>query len=226
MIRKSILAAFVVVVCAGSVWAQHPAIELNFYADYLWTTRVSATVPDGSGGFTAGNFDIKNNPAYGIALDVEVRPGTQVELLYERQESEMEFIPNTFGSPTQTLGDVTTSYYHIGALQGFRRGNVMPFTGGTIGATSLDPSQAGDTKWEEGYREKYIKLFDQFQKDTALLSASAKLFYNLVQSRTIQRGTFMDWSFRENYFLVAKDMPELLVAGKFKLNLIQPFFSQ
>ncbi len=147
MIRKSILAAFVVVVCAGSVWAQHPAIELNFYADYLWTSRVSATVPDGSGGFTAGNFDIKNNPAYGIALDVEVRPGTQVELLYERQESEMEFIPNTFGSPTQTLGDVTTSYYHIGALQGFRRGKVMPYTGGTIGATSLDPSQAGETKW-------------------------------------------------------------------------------
>ncbi len=147
MIRTSILAALVVVVCAGSVRAQHPAIELNFYADYLWTTRVPATVPDGSGGWNAGDFDIKNNPAYGIALDIEVRPGTQVELFYERQESEMEFIPNTFGSPTETLGDVTTSYYHIGALQGFRRGKVMPFTGGTIGATSLDPSQAGDTKW-------------------------------------------------------------------------------
>jgi len=147
MIRKSLLIALVVVVCAGSVWAQRPAIELNFYADYLWTTRVAATVPDGSGGFIPGDLDIKNNPAYGIALDFEVRPGTQIELFYERQESEMEFLPNTVGSSTEPLGDITTSYYHIGALQGFRRGNVMPFTGGTIGATSLDPSEAGETKW-------------------------------------------------------------------------------
>jgi hypothetical protein len=148
MIRKAILAASVLVVFAGSAWAQRPAIELNFYADYLWTSRVSATVPDQNGNYVNGDFDIKNNPAYGIALDVEVRPGTQVELFYERQESEMEFIPVTFGSPTQTLGDITTSYYHIGAIQGFKRGKVMPFTGGTLGATSLDPSQANvATKW-------------------------------------------------------------------------------
>lgn len=148
MIRKSLLIALVALVCAGAAWAQRPGIELNFIADYLWTTRVSATVPDGSGGFMTGDFDIKNNPAYGLTLDVEVRPGTQLELLYERQDSDMQFIPVAFGSPTQTLGPVVTSYYHIGALQGFRRGKVMPFTGGTLGATSMDPGQANvDTRW-------------------------------------------------------------------------------
>jgi hypothetical protein len=206
MIRKSILAALVAVVCAGSAWAQHPAIELNFYADYLWTSSVSATVPDPDGNFIPGELDIKNNPAFGFALDVEVRPGgTQIELLYERQASEMEFLPNTVGSSTEPLGDITTSYYHIGAIQGFRRGNVMPFTGGTIGATSLDPSQENvDTDWmfsfafhagAKVYLSERIGLRFHGRLFASFLDASAGLYYGSNGAgMTITGGTLWQWA--------------------------------
>jgi len=136
------------VVCAGAAWADRPAIELSFYADYVWTSQVSAAIPDGSGGSTPGNLDIKDNPAFGLALDIEVRPGTQVELFYQRQDSETEFRPSTVGAPTETGFEVATSYYHIGALQGYRRGKWMPFTGLTLGATSFDPQGTEQsTEW-------------------------------------------------------------------------------
>lgn len=148
MIRKSMLLGVAVVVMAGSVRAQRPAIELNFYADYVWTSSISASVPLQGGGFKTGDFDIKNNPAYGFAVDIEVRPGTQLELLYQRQDSETTF-KDAITRQTETLWDIATSYYHIGALQGFKRGKVMPFTGGTLGATSFDPQGTGqDTEWK------------------------------------------------------------------------------
>jgi hypothetical protein len=149
MIRKWLFAALLVVACAGTAGAQRPAIELSFYADYVWTSSLSASIPDGSGGFRPGNLDIKDNPAFGIALDIEVRPGTQVELFYQRQDSETEFRPSTIGAPTETGFDLATSYYHIGALQGYRRGQWMPFTGLTLGATSFDPQGASEgTEWK------------------------------------------------------------------------------
>jgi hypothetical protein len=149
MIRKSVLALLLVAASAAPVWAQRPAIELSLYSDYVWTTSVSASVPDGTGGFVSGDFDIKSNPTFGLAVDVEVRPGTQLELLYQRQDSDLTFKSNAIGGPTQTLWKNATSYYHIGAIQGFKRGNVMPFTGGTLGATSFDPQGGGrDTEWK------------------------------------------------------------------------------
>jgi len=148
VIRKSLLLAVAVIVSAGSVWAQRPAIELNFYADYAWTSSISASVQTSSDGLTNGDFDIKSNPAFGIAADIEVRPGTQLELLYHRQDSEVSF-RDAITRQTETLWDMATSYYHIGALQGFKRGKVMPFTGGTLGATSFDPQGGGqDTEWK------------------------------------------------------------------------------
>jgi hypothetical protein len=147
MIRSSLLLAVAVVVMAGSAWAQRPPIELNFYADYVWTSSISASVQDESG-IRNGDFDIKDNPAFGIAVDFEVRPGTQIELLYQRQDSEMTF-RDAATKQTETVTDMASSYYHIGALQGFRRGKTLPFTGLTLGASSFDPQGSGrETEWK------------------------------------------------------------------------------
>jgi opacity protein-like surface antigen len=148
MIRKSLLLAVAVVMVTGSAWAQRPAIELNFYSDYVWTTSISASVPTSGGGFRNGDFDIKSNPTFGFAVDVEVRPGTQIEFFYQRQDSEVEF-KDAVTRQKETLWEIATSYYQIGALQGFRRGKWLPFTGGALGATSFDPQGTGqDTEWK------------------------------------------------------------------------------
>jgi hypothetical protein len=149
MIRKSLLASLLIIIASGAASAQRPGIDLSFYGNYTWTTSISATVPDENNVLRSGDLDIKNNPSYGFALDIEVRPGTQVELFYQRQDSKTTFKQTAAGATTEELWDIATSYYHIGALQGFRRGKVMPFTGGTLGATSFDPQGTGmETEWK------------------------------------------------------------------------------
>ena len=61
-------------------------------------------------------------------------------------------------------------------------------------------NQVGDTQWERDYEKRYSDLFKRFKEQTGLRSATDNLFIHLKHSRMIQRGTFMDWSFRE-YFL-------------------------
>jgi hypothetical protein len=181
MIRKSIMAAVLFVALAGTVWAQRPQIDLNFYADYVWTSSLSATVPDAQGNLVSGDFDIKSNPAFGLAIDVEVRPGTQVELLYQRQDSETEFKSSGFSGTSQSGQDIATSYYHVGALQGFRRGKWLPFTGLTLGATSFDPQGGGmSTEWKFSFGfQAGAKVY---LNDRIGLRFHGRLFSSLLES--------------------------------------------
>jgi hypothetical protein len=144
MTRTTILAVLVVSMAATASMAERPVIEVTPEANYVWTSSLDATLD--SQPPEAGKFDIKNNGAYGFTVDVEVRPGTQVEFLYLYQKSELTFDGGRNGK--RTLYDLATSYYHVGAMQGFRRGKVLPFTGLTLGATSFDPSAAGETNWK------------------------------------------------------------------------------
>jgi hypothetical protein len=69
--------------------------------------------------------------------------------LYLRQDSDLTFKPIT--GPEETLIEgVATSYYHVGALQGFKRGNVLPFTGLTLGATQFS-SDNSEWKFSLGF---------------------------------------------------------------------------
>jgi hypothetical protein len=182
MTQRLLLVILVLAMSAGSAWAERPAIDLNFYADYVWTSAISASVPDGSGGYTSGDFDIKSNPAFGIALDVEVRPGTQLEILYQRQDSKTTFKRGGIGGgTTDELWDTATSYYHIGALQGFRRGKWLPFTGGTLGATSFDPQGAGlDTEWKFSFA--FHGGAKVYLNDRVGLRFHGRIFASLVDS--------------------------------------------
>lgn len=73
-------------------------------------------------------------------------------------------------------------------------------------------NQSRDTKWEQEYETNYIQLFDRFQGKTNLKSASDSLFIRLAHSRTIQRGTFLDWSLRDNYLGTAKQLADAVQA--------------
>ncbi len=69
-------------------------------------------------------------------------------------------------------------------------------------------NQAGNAKWEQEYINNYTQLFEKFKSKTNLVSASDDLFIHLQQSRIIQRGSFMDWSFRDNFLDTAKRMAD------------------
>ena len=71
--------------------------------------------------------------------------------------------------------------------------NTQKKSGGAV-LGGMVVNQAGGTMWEQDYIDKYIKLFDSFQHDSKLMSATDSLFIELSQSRIIKKGTFLDWS--------------------------------
>jgi hypothetical protein len=127
--------------------AQRPGIEFTLEGNYLWTSSIDATFYDQAGRPQTGTFDIRNNPALGFAVDVEIRPGTQLEFFYLNQASSLQFRRAGTGV-WEDRGDVSVSYYQIGGLQGIRHGKVLPFGGLTLGASSFNPESGGETQWK------------------------------------------------------------------------------
>ena len=94
-----------------------------------------------------GDFNIVDNWHYGVALDVDVRPGIQVELLYSRLPTRAEFKPQPIGQKVD-LFDMSAEYFHIGALRSLRRGRVEPFVVGSLGPVHLNPLEPGyQSEW-------------------------------------------------------------------------------
>jgi opacity protein-like surface antigen len=135
------IVSMMLLVCATSALAQgrqpqrivvkekrQTKLEIAGYYGYSWTfSRHVCGVRE------CGDIDVKSSGFWGIEVDINAAPGMQVALLYNRQDSDI-----TFRRPigvTETVTDVAVEYYHVGVLKGVPMGKVMPFGGGTLGAT-------------------------------------------------------------------------------------------
>lgn len=147
MLRTIILTILVVALASTAALAQRPAVEFTLEGNYLWTSSTDVTYYPPGEPLRSGTVDIGSNPAFGFTVDIDLRPGTQLEFFYLKQSSELKFRPSRTGI-WEDFYNLSTSYYQIGALQGFRRGQAMPFTGLTLGATSFKPDGGGTTQWK------------------------------------------------------------------------------
>jgi hypothetical protein len=123
----------------GGAGAPHKA-ELGFNGGYVWTWAREVYYTSG------GELDIKDTGYWGITLDMNVREGKQLELLYRRQDSKLTF--DAALSPEVQLTDVALEYWQIGGLGGIVRGDVMPYGLFTVGATRFIPKNSSfDDEW-------------------------------------------------------------------------------
>ena len=126
---------------AQSGWGfqqQQHRIEILGYGGYLWSDAIDVNY-----GAVYGEADVTSGEIWGIEADINVRPGTQVVLLYNRMDSELSFEPQT-GLPG-VAGDIAIENWHIGGLGGVQRGNIMPFAMFTLGGTRIIPEFDGST---------------------------------------------------------------------------------
>lgn len=110
-----------------------------------WAQQVEITPLVGyqfGGKFTVqrGTLRIKDNLNYGAILDITVRPNTQLELSYSRQDTRVEF--RGVGFENINI-DATVDYWQIGGLVEYPRDRVRPFGLFTLGATHFNPKVAG-----------------------------------------------------------------------------------
>jgi len=110
--------------------------ELTAFAGYQLNTDVSTY---------NGHLGVSDTGVYGAAINTEVRPGYRAEFLWLYSE------PTVQGYGYQLNGTssfkVATHYFQLGGIRGFKRGNLEPFAGGTIGAVLFVP---GDIRYANG----------------------------------------------------------------------------
>ncbi len=148
----SLLMVLAVVLCASDVRAQGSSsgsstasssdyrLELIPHAGYAWTFSRDAFY-----GTFAGEVDFEDSAYWGIAADLNMRSGKQARLLYRRQDTELVF--RRFGGGSQK-SDVAIEYWHVGALGGVPRGNMMPYGLLTLGGTRIAPKEINDDTWK------------------------------------------------------------------------------
>ncbi len=87
----------------------------------------------------SGDLNVRDASAYGLMLDVTVRPGMQVELFYSRSDTRVDFVE--FRGPTYKLTDVSVNYFQLGFLRTVKKMNNISMYGiGSLGTTLFSPS--------------------------------------------------------------------------------------
>jgi len=90
---------------------------------------------------TGGSLSFDDTSSYGIMLDFKQAEDSWIELYFSRQQTRLRADQGLFvGTP---LFDVDIEYYHLGGTYGAASGMVRPFVVGTVGATRMDPKEAG-----------------------------------------------------------------------------------
>jgi hypothetical protein len=131
VIRKVIAASgLLLIVAASNSWAQHKA-EITPWVGWSFGSTSVTTI--------SGDIRTKAAVDYGLTVDVNVRPGGQLELSYSRTETELTL--KRFAGGTIPLTDVSVNNFQIGGLGYVMRGQSAPFASFTLGAAYIKPAQ-------------------------------------------------------------------------------------
>jgi hypothetical protein len=113
----------------STAWAQQ--VEITPLVGYQFGGKITVQ---------RGSLNIKDDLNYGVMLDITVRPNTQVELSYSRQDTRVEF--RGVGFENVNI-DASVEYWQIGGLVEYPKDRVRPFGLFTLGATHFNPKATG-----------------------------------------------------------------------------------
>jgi len=106
--------------------------EIFGFGGYMMTTSVPVR---------EGDLQVKDVPNYGLGVDITMRRGVQLELLWISQQTNVKIKRYPSGI-TENLFDMNTHYFQVGAVWDMGRGKARPFGAFTVGATLFDAKDA------------------------------------------------------------------------------------
>jgi len=109
------------------------------------------------------------------------------------------FVPIILGKQ-----DVHPTIETIHSIIDEQRNNGKPIFGGLI------INRSGQTQWEDSYVSSYQELVDLLKNDSGLLTMTTDLYIELKQSRIIQRGKHLSWSWRKDILKSAKRIAAII----------------
>jgi hypothetical protein len=157
MVRKLLLACLAVLLCGATAaeaqrrsqksgfafQEQDHKAEIGVIGGYVWTTALDFATSLGP-----VSADIADSEFFGIEADINVRPGTQLVLLWQQQNSDFEL--KGIGVPSGVLSStgVNVQYWQIGGLGGMQNGKVMPYGKFTLGGTRYQVDGFTGDEWQ------------------------------------------------------------------------------
>jgi opacity protein-like surface antigen len=139
MKRLVLAAAFAALLLPAAAQAQGGyQFEITPQVGYRWGGEIQG---DDDALFDT-DLEVDEGNAFGLTFDIPLSSNLQLELLANRQETELKFDGGLFGGNVD-VADLTIDYYHVGIL--FQGGNsdVRPFFVASAGITDLDPDVPG-----------------------------------------------------------------------------------
>ena len=113
-------------------------VELTPTASY----RFGGTLQGGDNTLFNSDLEVEDSSAYGVTFDIPLSSRMQLELLANRQSSELRFDQGLFGG-TAGVADIDVSYYHVGFLWQWGDYRVSPFFTASLGVANLNPDIPG-----------------------------------------------------------------------------------
>jgi opacity protein-like surface antigen len=132
--------------------------EFTPFAGYAWGGSFQT---DAGGAFPAGEIHLPGSFSYGGIISFLAHMGSAVELLYSRQDTDVEFDPVS-GATTTLPGGFAMNYIQVGGRQEFGHSEKLrPFVTGSLGIGILDPKaeELGSStrfSWSVGGGAKYM----------------------------------------------------------------------
>jgi hypothetical protein len=171
--RRLLLALLLLV--PGAAFAQGKGFEITPTAGYRFSGTVTAYDDNGNRERESRDLKVKEGGAYGVTFDVPLGYRWQLELLANRQSTSFRLDRGIFSSSTN-LGDVDLSFYQVGLLYNFGRGQVNPYIGASLGFAHIDPK---------------FNNFEAQDRFAGTLTGGVKVFFNRnVGLRLEARGYF------------------------------------
>lgn len=125
-------ATFALWIVSSTAEAQTKTVELMPFVGYQ---------VGGSNLSRFGEFAIKGDVSYGAMLDLRVRSDATIQVLYDRQDTVLDFSDNHPFLPTRVRLDLAIEYFHFGGTVEFRENRFRPYFALTLGATRFHPQR-------------------------------------------------------------------------------------
>ncbi len=113
--------------------------------------------------------------------------------------ADLVFVPMILGKQ-----DVHPTVETIRSIIFEQEKNGKPIFGGLI------INRSGQTQWEDSYISSYQNLINLLKNDSGLISIGGDIFIELKQSRVIQRGKHLSWSWRNDHLNTAKEIAGII----------------
>jgi hypothetical protein len=146
-----LIAASVVPAAAQSRSAGLPPphrAEFGAFGGYAWTDSRESLIQIGNSLQTV-QADVDDSGLWGITADFDTKRGTQAEIFYQRQDSQLT-VRGT-GSLDEQI-DTAVEYIQVGGLGGYPRGNVRPYGSLTLGATHFSYDSSPQLQVEDEWK--------------------------------------------------------------------------